>query len=106
MDERTTYRRGSVIRQPLPHPGHPHGARRWRVLGVEGDDYYVQALFSDGGPRHAYWNIAWCEAATELEWQDDAVGRIDMDGVCQPWPSKWKAKERSESEPPDRPPDP
>lgn len=74
------YKRGSVIRQSLPHPEHPTGARRWRVLGVEGNDYYVRALFSDGAPMYAHWNTEWCDAVTELEWQDDALGRIGRDG--------------------------
>lgn len=79
------YRRGSVIRQPVPHEEHPPGARRWRVLAVEGGDYYVRALFSDGGPQYAHWNTAWCEAATELEWQDDTVGRINREGESETW---------------------
>lgn len=93
----TRYRRGSVIRQSVPHQEHPHGARRWRVEAVEGDDYYVQALFSDGGPMHAHWNIEWCEEVTELEWQDDEIGRINIDGDCRPWPPTRKVKTKDEA---------
>ncbi len=82
MDGEPKYRRGSVIRQPAPHRDMPGGARRWRVLGVEGGDYFVLALFSDHGPRTSLWNTAWCDAATELEWQDDAVGRIGQNGIA------------------------
>jgi hypothetical protein len=87
------YRRGSIIRQAVPHPEYPTGAKRWRVLGVEEDDYFVCALFSDGSPTQAYWNIVWCEAVTELEWQDDVIGRIDRDGMCTTWPSKTRKEE-------------
>lgn len=73
------YRRGSVIHQAVPHPEYIRGARRWRVQDVVGDDYLVQALFSDGGPMYAYWDIVQCEAVTELEWQDDEIGRIGPD---------------------------
>lgn len=76
------YRRGSVIRQAMPHPEYPSGARRWRVLGVEGDDYYVLALFSGNTARTALWNTQLCDTATELEWQDEVTGRIDKDGRC------------------------
>lgn len=91
------YRRGSIIRQAMPHDAYPQGARRWRVLGVEGDDYSVQALFSDNSPMHAYWNIAWCEAATELEWQSDELGRIDRNGDCKPWPPVRKVKAKDDT---------
>lgn len=77
------YRRGSIIRQCVPHPQHPGGARRWRVWAVEDGDYLVQALFSDGKPMVARWRIEWCEAITELEWQNDEVGRIDEWGFSE-----------------------
>lgn len=70
------YRRGSIIRQAVPHPEHPRGARRWRVWAVEENDYLVQALFSDSNPMVARWDTALCEEATELERQDDEIGRI------------------------------
>lgn len=70
------YQRGSIIRQAMPHPERPDGARRWRVWAVEGDDYLVQALFSDGSPAASYWNIEQCERVTELEWQDSVIGRV------------------------------
>jgi hypothetical protein len=101
------YKRGSVIRQEIPHPEHPHGARRWRVLGVRRGDYFVYALFHDDSPRYAYWNIAWCDEVTELEWQDDAIGRIDERGQCTVLPSRRKATTRKvrhdgeDSAPPD-----
>lgn len=84
-DKSPRYRRGSVIRQAAPHPQHPSGARRWRVLDVEGSDYYVRALFSDGSPGYAYWDTDLCDAATELEWQDNETGRIDHEGRCTSW---------------------
>lgn len=93
----TRYRRGSIIRQARPHDEYPQGARRWRVHDIEGDNYFVQALFSDGSPMFAYWNIVWCEAATELERQDDEVGRIDMNGDCKPWPPVRKVKVKDDA---------
>lgn len=72
----TRYRQGSIIRQAMPHGSHPSGAKRWRVWGIQGSDYLLGALFSDGSPMTSLWNVGACEAATELEWQDDETGRI------------------------------
>jgi hypothetical protein len=72
------YRQGSIIREDVPHPEFPGGAKRWRVWDVRGEDYLVQALFSDGSPRVSLWNIGLCEAQTKLEWQDDEVGRVGL----------------------------
>jgi hypothetical protein len=93
----TRYRRGSIIRQAVPHREYADGARRWHVWGVEDGDYIVQALFSDGSPMTARWPVEWCEAATELEWQDDEVGRIGKDGVCVSSPPKGR-RSRKERE--------
>jgi hypothetical protein len=74
------------------------------VWAVQGEDYLVQALFSDGSPMVSLWNIELCEAQTELEWQNDEVGRLGVVNVVTVRPGERKETDGDAQEQGDRQP--